>query len=277
MKGKWILWVLMCYWRRIASIFATPSVVSRSRNKELLRIAENIEYHVDRREATAQQLLAGLVVRGDLTLQELPVVEDRLLKSGRMQFAVGAELHAVRQDHDRLLEIARSVGLLDDGDIDYLVETKVSPAAGVPEAPTRPEKCPKCYASLIKLRSSDWCCPTCGQKWKDSEGTSSSKLGELLRAQIDAAFPVGHGSAKRDDPLVIEEERDYVSIEYFVAQFLIKNAGFEYEFESQRLMHMNGRVIDELSYAIRPTGTHDWTETRRFYFDITKGFKHLGS
>ena len=58
-------------------------------------------------------------------------------------------------------------------------------------------------------------------------------LADLLRAHFGKDFPVGNGSAKRDDPLVITDKRDYVSIEYGVAQHLIGLGGYEFKFEQQ--------------------------------------------
>ena len=97
-------------------------------------------------------------------------------------------------------------------------------------------------------------------------------LKEVLEERFGSGFPVGAGSAKRDDPLVITDKRDYVSIEYGVARFLLEQMGFEYEFEQQRIYNNEGRVVDELVYAAKKTGEPEWTQTRRFFFDITAGF-----
>lgn len=98
-------------------------------------------------------------------------------------------------------------------------------------------------------------------------------LSDLLREHFGESFPVSSGSAKRDDPLIILDERDYVSIEYSVAQLLLDLAECEYELEQQHVRPANGRVVDELVYATSPKGAPEWTETRRFFFDITAGFK----
>ncbi|WP_132987229.1 hypothetical protein [Luteimonas terricola] len=97
-------------------------------------------------------------------------------------------------------------------------------------------------------------------------------LKDVLKARFGDDFPVGSGSMKRDDPLVITEQRDYVSVEYGVAKFMLENMGVEFEFEQQRVHDYDGRVVDELVYAAKELGEPDWTQTRRFFFDITTGF-----
>lgn len=97
-------------------------------------------------------------------------------------------------------------------------------------------------------------------------------LKDLLEKRFGNDFPVGAGTTKRDDPLVITDQRDYVSIEYGVAKFLLEHMGYEYKFEKQQTHNDDGRVIDELVYAAKETGEPEWTQTRRFFFDITDGF-----
>lgn len=97
-------------------------------------------------------------------------------------------------------------------------------------------------------------------------------LKEVLEKRFGGDFPVGTGTSKRDDPLVITDQRDYVSIEHGVAQFLLEQMGFEYELEKQQTHNYDGRVIDELIYAAKEAGETEWTQTWRFFFDITAGF-----
>lgn len=104
-----------------------------------------------------------------------------------------------------------------------------------------------------------------------------SRLVELLREDFGAGFPVQDGSATRIDPLIITEERDYVSIEHHVAQLCLDAEDLEYELESQQLRTEGGVAIDELVYAAKPKGSPEWTQTRRFFFDITAGYRRLGS
>lgn len=98
---------------------------------------------------------------------------------------------------------------------------------------------------------------------------------DLLRSRFGSDFPVGVGSAKRNDPLVITDQGDYVSIEHGVSQFLLHAGGCEYELEEQRLHTIDGRAIDELVYAVKPEGAPDWIETRRFFFDISAGYNKI--
>ncbi|APO95585.1 hypothetical protein OR60_09030 [Xanthomonas vesicatoria] len=97
-------------------------------------------------------------------------------------------------------------------------------------------------------------------------------LKEVLEKRFGRDFPIGTGTSKRDDPLVITAQRDYVSIEHGVAQFLLEQMGFEYELEKQQTHNYDGRVIDEFIYAAKEAGESEWTQTRRFFFDITAGF-----
>jgi len=97
-------------------------------------------------------------------------------------------------------------------------------------------------------------------------------LADLLRSYYGSDFPVGTGSAKQDDPLVITDQRDYVSIEHGVSQLLLDAGGCDYKLEQQRLHNTDGRAVDELVYAVKPKGARDWVETKRFFFDISAGF-----
>lgn len=104
----------------------------------------------------------------------------------------------------------------------------------------------------------------------------SRPLSDLLKSHFGADFPVGKGSAKRDDPLVITAVRDYVSIEYAVAEFLLSAPGESFSFDGQELRSDDGRHIDELVYATKPDESDDWTTTRRFFFDVSIGFSAIG-
>jgi hypothetical protein len=97
-------------------------------------------------------------------------------------------------------------------------------------------------------------------------------LKEVLEEHFGSGFPVGAGSTKRDDPLVITDQRDYVAIEHAVARFLLEQMGFEYKLEKQGLHEYESRAVDELVYAAKEIGESEWTQTRRFFFDITAGF-----
>lgn len=103
-----------------------------------------------------------------------------------------------------------------------------------------------------------------------------SELVEQLREDFGADFPVAGGDMSRADPLVITAERDYVSIEYHVARLCLNAQRLEYELEQQVVHEFGGRVVDELVYATKPKGVPEWTHTRRYFFDITVGFRRLG-
>lgn|GEM_PF-1128236 len=101
---------------------------------------------------------------------------------------------------------------------------------------------------------------------------STYTLKALLQEHFGMDLPVGPGSAKRDDPLIITDQRDYVALEYAIANFLLQEMQLESRFEGQQLHRPNGRAVDELVYATKPVGERDWNQTRRFFFDITAGF-----
>lgn len=98
-------------------------------------------------------------------------------------------------------------------------------------------------------------------------------LKEVLFDRFGQDFPVGAGTAKREDPLIITELSDYVSVEYAVATFLLSAMGLTYQFERQYVHNHDDKVVDELVYATRAADDSEWTETRRFFFDITAGFR----
>jgi len=98
-------------------------------------------------------------------------------------------------------------------------------------------------------------------------------MSELLKNRLGNEFPVGTGSATREDPLLISEQRDYVSVEYTAAKFLLSEMGLEYKLEKQSVLNLDGRVIDELVFAAREPAEPEWTKRRNFYFDITSGYR----
>lgn len=101
-------------------------------------------------------------------------------------------------------------------------------------------------------------------------------LPTLLKRHFGDDFPVSGGNAGRNDPLVITSKRDYVSIEHVVARHLLENWGLDYSLEKQQVSQSpDGRVIDVLTFATKPAGAGSWTETRRFFFDVTIGFYSL--
>lgn len=100
-----------------------------------------------------------------------------------------------------------------------------------------------------------------------------SSLADLLRQDLGEDFPVDHGNAKRDDPLVITEIRDYVAIEYMVARHVLTMLREEFALSEQKLHDRGGEVIDELVFDVKEPGEAEWSGRRRFFFDITHGFR----
>jgi len=97
-------------------------------------------------------------------------------------------------------------------------------------------------------------------------------LKKILQEHFGENFPVANGSTSQEQPLVITDTRDYVSIEYAVATFLLKEMGFEYKLQVQRTHNYDNRVVDELVYAVREPKDPSQSQTQHFFFDISAGF-----
>jgi hypothetical protein len=93
--------------------------------------------------------------------------------------------------------------------------------------------------------------------------------------KTNARFPVSGGDCTNDDPLIITEKKDYASIEYAVAEMLMKSQGLEFKFTLQGLENRGKRYIDVLTYNVKEGGDTEWTSKRSFYFDITAGYEKL--
>ncbi|AKC86561.1 hypothetical protein [Pseudoxanthomonas suwonensis] len=98
-------------------------------------------------------------------------------------------------------------------------------------------------------------------------------LAELLHRDLGPDFPVLSGNGKDDSPLVVSETRDYVAVEHAVVRHVIRAMGEEGKLSQQRLLHRDGFVIDELVVDVKDAGAPEWQGRRRFYFDITLGWK----
>jgi len=99
-----------------------------------------------------------------------------------------------------------------------------------------------------------------------------SSLAELLRNDLGEHFPVASGNGKKDDPLVVTEKTDYVSVEYTVAHHVLDMLREERQLNSQRLHRDGARIIDELVFDVKSLGAPDWEGLRRFFFDISAGY-----
>lgn len=97
-------------------------------------------------------------------------------------------------------------------------------------------------------------------------------LAQLLRQELGPDFPVVSGNGKADSPLVISETRDYVAVEYAVIRQVTGAIGEEWQVAEQRLMHRDGRAIDEIVLDVKQAGAPEWQGLRRFFFDITLGW-----
>lgn len=102
-------------------------------------------------------------------------------------------------------------------------------------------------------------------------------LAQLLIDDLGSEFPVSSGNGKRDDPLLITAERDYVSVEYAAVRHVLGAVREEYKLTKQQLISEDNRQIDELIFDVKPIGANEWTGRRSFYFDITSGYNKLGT
>jgi hypothetical protein len=100
-----------------------------------------------------------------------------------------------------------------------------------------------------------------------------------LANQLKTRFPkiqVSSGNCTEDDPLIITATKDYVKMEYAIAEALLRSDELEFKLASQGLIGRGKRKIDVLTYYTKPEGSEDWDEEKSsFYFDITKGFSRL--
>lgn len=53
-----------------------------------------------------------------------------------------------------------------------------------------------------------------------------------LRDLLGQDAPIGPGTLRRDDPLIITERVDYVSVERYVSKRILESSGLEYKFET---------------------------------------------
>jgi hypothetical protein len=97
----------------------------------------------------------------------------------------------------------------------------------------------------------------------------TTDLQKMLFDHFGSDLGIGRGTLKREDPLIITDSRNYVSIEYAIAEWALDDE--EFSLEQQLLHDDNDRVIDELVYATKPKGAPQWVNRRRFFFDITAG------
>jgi len=102
-------------------------------------------------------------------------------------------------------------------------------------------------------------------------------LAELLREDISPDFPVSKGTGGADDPLVITEGIDYVGVEYKIIRHVMSMLGEEWEKAEQRLYGKEDRIMDEIVVNAKKAGAPEWQHRRRFHFDITIGFRNLGT
>ncbi len=98
-------------------------------------------------------------------------------------------------------------------------------------------------------------------------------LAELLHRDLGPDFPVTSGTGKVDSPLIISETLDYVAVEYAVVRHVMQRIGEDWQRAEQKVMHRDGRVIDELVVNMKDAGAPEWQGRRRFYFDITLGWQ----
>lgn len=102
-------------------------------------------------------------------------------------------------------------------------------------------------------------------------------LAQMLLTDLGDDFPVASGNGKKNDPLVITAQADYVSVEYAVVRHVLRVMREEFQLSSQTLVDDGGRKIDQLVFDVKPAGADGWSGQRRFFFDITAGYGRVGN
>lgn len=113
----------------------------------------------------------------------------------------------------------------------------------------RPDPLPPC-ADLLHLDAMKTAIETCGE----------------------ISPSVGTGTGALDSPLVINQSRDCVSLEYALAHRALDMLNVDYKLRSQSVSRPEGRVVDELIFNVKEKGAETWAGTRHFFFDITNGY-----
>lgn len=94
-------------------------------------------------------------------------------------------------------------------------------------------------------------------------------LKDTIVKSFGVELPISGGDGQSvDDPIVIDAEKDAVSIEYKIIQFIHALGHKNYQIESQSLIGQAGKKIDKISVVL----ADEPKQTRSFYFDITKSF-----
>ena len=102
---------------------------------------------------------------------------------------------------------------------------------------------------------------------------SADDVINAVKEHFGPEFPISTGTAQPANPLVITEEVDYVSIEYAVANYILRSMWrYRYKLKEQSTSHIDGRVIDKMIFLANRGGTEE--KTFYFAFDITAGFNH---
>lgn len=103
--------------------------------------------------------------------------------------------------------------------------------------------------------------------------SNQTALAHMLKLRFGDWYPVGVGSATEDDPLILLEPDDYVSLEYQIANFFL--SGLETSMRSARKYRKQGADIEALTMRFRRPGQEAWEGERTFYFDITVGIGQI--
>lgn len=106
--------------------------------------------------------------------------------------------------------------------------------------------------------------------------------GLLDLMELSATYPYDPSKkgCNMDNPFVINETENYVHLERSMMDVIYQNSGKENSFVRQKLMDVNGRKIDCLTFKVWPIGTEEpsaltLTDIEKYYFDITAGYNAL--
>lgn len=106
--------------------------------------------------------------------------------------------------------------------------------------------------------------------------------GLLNLMEVGTTYPYkpSKKGCNKDNPFVINETDNYVHLERSIMDVIYQYSEKENSFIQQKLMNVNGRKIDCLTFKVWPVGTDEpttvtATNTEKYFFDITDGYNDL--
>ena len=103
---------------------------------------------------------------------------------------------------------------------------------------------------------------------------------DLMEVGVTYPYEPSKKGCNKDKPFVINETDNYVHLERSMMDVIYQYSEKENSIVQQKLMNVNGRKIDCLTFKVWPVGTEEpptvtATNTEKYYFDITAGYNAL--